>query len=706
MTSPFHCVAEAYRAQGYSVIPLVARSKRVIIKEWSRYCTELADDDTFAHWMAWPESNIGLCLGSASGVFALDYDIDRNGLHKQIQAIVPASPCVKRGAKGFTAFYRYDGQRSAGYKSDGVTVIDILAGGKQTVIPPSRHPDGMDYEWDGLSLLQVSRDDLPVITASQMAEVGRLFKTHEPRYTPPVDFNFDSDADIDTALQYVRADDYDTWVRMGMALKDHLGEAGFGLWDAWSSRGNKYGGSGETRKKWQSFKSQGISVATVFYEAMQAGFKPRPMTREEVKSVIEAGGNMTTEKKSTSFLDNIPGLPGLIAEHINASAGYKQPLLALATALATAGTIMGNRVISRENNVKTNIFAIGIGESASGKDHAMTCAQTILKECGLINLVMGEPASGSGLMDSLHKNGEVALSLIDEFGYFFAGITGKNTPKHLLEIKSAWLQLYNGGRVMGKDFANKDGKNPRKDIENSCYSMSTITTPDKFYGALTSDDALDGLMSRFLVFETHDFPIKWRQERKADDLPSSLRAAIETWAKAGVGGNMPGAYNPVYIPMDPEASDFITEITEKYRTKSMELTKAGAHWGAVYARLGHNARKIAVIAHEGQSITMPVMQWALQVAEYCADVIIEALKNKVSDNEQEKMLKRIKDICKRKANKENIVSHRDVVQATSSMKPRDRADIIRDLITLGFFEACEGEKPKRGPTPIFYKIII
>lgn len=39
---------------------------------------------------------------------------------------------------------------------------------------------------------------------------------------------------IREALQFIPSTDRDTWLRMGMAIKSELGEAGFELWDNWS----------------------------------------------------------------------------------------------------------------------------------------------------------------------------------------------------------------------------------------------------------------------------------------------------------------------------------------------------------------------------------------------------------------------------------------------------------------------------------------
>ncbi len=66
-----------------------------------------------------------------------------------------------------------------------------------------------------------------------------------------------------------RADDYEEWVNIGMALQAGIGDQGLSLWDQWSARSPKYN-AGECERKWKSFKPNGkITFATLGYFAQQ-----------------------------------------------------------------------------------------------------------------------------------------------------------------------------------------------------------------------------------------------------------------------------------------------------------------------------------------------------------------------------------------------------------------------------------------------------
>ena len=81
-----------------------------------------------------------------------------------------------------------------------------------------------------------------------------------------------SDADtIAEALRFVPADDRETWLRIGMAVKSDLGDSGFSLWDDWSATASNYK-EAAARDVWRSIKTGPVGVGTLFYIARQHGY--------------------------------------------------------------------------------------------------------------------------------------------------------------------------------------------------------------------------------------------------------------------------------------------------------------------------------------------------------------------------------------------------------------------------------------------------
>jgi len=82
------------------------------------------------------------------------------------------------------------------------------------------------------------------------------------------------------ALQWVSSDDYDTWVRFGLALR-HWDEArGRAAWDAWSASSAKFDPAAQDRT-WESLEPRGdVTLGSIYHEAVQWGWqRPAPEPR-------------------------------------------------------------------------------------------------------------------------------------------------------------------------------------------------------------------------------------------------------------------------------------------------------------------------------------------------------------------------------------------------------------------------------------------
>lgn len=72
-------------------------------------------------------------------------------------------------------------------------------------------------------------------------------------------------------LSYIPPDDYDEWLKVGMALKQE-GEP-VEIWDEWSRSSSKYR-PGDCEKRWRSFDSSEITGGTLYHLAVQYGYQP------------------------------------------------------------------------------------------------------------------------------------------------------------------------------------------------------------------------------------------------------------------------------------------------------------------------------------------------------------------------------------------------------------------------------------------------
>lgn len=94
-----------------------------------------------------PEVNIGFLTGSPSDLLCLDID-DNEGMALLGQLDIPWRDTWQyRTGRGLRVLYRHQGSGPTGIITRGSASIEVLGDGRQSVLPPSQHPNGSEYRW-------------------------------------------------------------------------------------------------------------------------------------------------------------------------------------------------------------------------------------------------------------------------------------------------------------------------------------------------------------------------------------------------------------------------------------------------------------------------------------------------------------------------------------------------------------------------------
>jgi hypothetical protein len=89
--------------------------------------------------------------------------------------------------------------------------------------------------------------------------------------TAPSELLLGSTDRVANVLAYVNTfNDYESWLKVGMAVKDELGDAGFDIWDKWSAQADNYNAE-IMADKWESFKGSGVGFGSVVNMARDNG---------------------------------------------------------------------------------------------------------------------------------------------------------------------------------------------------------------------------------------------------------------------------------------------------------------------------------------------------------------------------------------------------------------------------------------------------
>jgi hypothetical protein len=162
--------ALAYAGFGWRVIPLhsplpgggctcgrpacTAAGKHPRIKAWQRDAS-VDPDQIRAWWKQYPEANVGLLMGQASGVIAIDVD-PRNGGEEALAELVarygalPATVTALTGGGGIHYLFAAPSGRPVKKNNNGAALgpgLDLQGEGSLIVAAPSLHASGAHYKW-------------------------------------------------------------------------------------------------------------------------------------------------------------------------------------------------------------------------------------------------------------------------------------------------------------------------------------------------------------------------------------------------------------------------------------------------------------------------------------------------------------------------------------------------------------------------------
>lgn len=183
-----------------------------------------------------------------------------------------------------------------------------------------------------------------------------------PQQTSSYESTLTEDEELERAadaLSYMDADDYDTWVEMGMALKAEFGERGRAVWDTWGSSSSKYDPK-KADEKWASFKREGLGIGTLYLRAKQNGYvppKPEPKTTEQSQKAEDGqsaqwGEFYSLDKPSVpKFPRDV--LPGELGDYAKALSKFSQTPLDLAASMLL-GAVSTAAMQSYDVRVKDN----------------------------------------------------------------------------------------------------------------------------------------------------------------------------------------------------------------------------------------------------------------------------------------------------------------------------------------------------------------
>jgi len=357
--------------------------------------------------------------------------------------------------------------------------------------------------------------------------------------------------EIQLLLEQVPSDDYDTWIKVGMALKTYQKTNSikmFDVWDEWSKKSLKYETEELCKQKWESFGKGDttIDVGTLIYFAGEYGgditiVKAKQLdqfansgfadetanidtdasfTEEDIEHLKRqnklALQNLSTSDKigallrktdnniykldSDTFFNRCPNKFGAIFRQLLKDARHKQPSILFGSLLAAVSHLKATSHICTDMGWYCTNYIACFAPTSSGKNYGKTLMLNALEEAGSFHNTIEEFASTQTLIARIAMSSTKTLfQLTDEASGFFT-LPNEKTPAHLEKSIDVITKLWSKGNdsyISSGTLTNKF-----KDaytIKNPKLNILTLSQPATLENLSGTSLLTRGFLPRFLI---------------------------------------------------------------------------------------------------------------------------------------------------------------------------------------------------------------
>lgn len=710
MTSPYALVGEKLIDNGYSAIPIMPGTKRPGdyrmkdwwgTSEWQRYCDRLPTTIETELWGAWPDA--GVCVPLDHQLKVIDIDTDDSELMAAVLSVLPDSEVKKRGNKGFSAFYR--GSRaivSAPFSVGKTRVVDLLAYGRQTVLPPTIHPDtGQPYHWLGTETLEtVAIDALPILP-DNVAEL--LAAALEPFGYEPQDEHHRLVAGEgtdywrkvnDTALKNLPA-----WVPSLGLKKCHKSGPGYRAIADWRGEVNS-NAKGEalsihpngitdwgTSQNYTPIDLVMLATGGDLYHATAflcerlgikdegiddgfdiAGFVARAMSKSEPvdKPLIAPKPAERVEPNPTNTIDTVraprgvvdpfylPNQGGLIEEvsqYILETARAPVPEFATIASISFLSAFFGRRYVT-PTELGLNVYMIGIAGPGYGKDHPRRAIEMLGHSSGMSHLIGPNDVTSDSAIEKTVRRRPCFVMPFDEVGVLFQSMGGKNASSWARSIRKSLLELYSKSTAVwtGKEKADEKQDSSGDPVWFPTVSMLGMSTPTEFYAGITESNFGDGFMARLTIIGATKQPKRQNGKSLLKTPVLLVESLKKAYLAAPAKGNLAAAASrdakqkPTLHVCDWGIG--AEDRWKEYEQWQIDYMFDKPEYEGIVGRTAEQTLKIATVRAIGRNPAKPVVEledveYGYSIVQRSIDMIDEGVRKHMSSSEFETLHKTI-----------------------------------------------------------------
>lgn len=392
----------------------------------------------------------------------------------------------------------------------------------------------------------------------------------------------------------------------------------------------------------------------------------------------------------------VPGLIGEVAEWSRKRAYIQQPVFDLATGIMCASLASSNNYIVSIWDTPLSPYVMIVAPTGAGKDAPIRAIADFAHAIGLSDRVFDGFQSFYALLDVLGES-PYAMLTWDEAGRNLVAAKNANGPDYTTITHV--IKLYGAGN---KVIAATPGRNKAiPELEFPFLTVLATAQPDMLSEALDKNVEDTGFVNRFLLFDTvQEMPPLNRM--RADVFPSSIKRQ----GKMLLNHEPAPGQEFTQIGFENNKTLNMFRSFEEVQRKRVSVKKENT-----WARATQNALILAGLAAitldpHRPAITEGQANWAMEIVTWSCDCWTERLKSLGSGDRNEKETNRVEQVIANPLNYVKYASspkqHKQLAQlqagfmptsvlirVTRNVVPRRRDEILDDLHESGVIGTME-----------------
>jgi hypothetical protein len=748
--------------RGYGALPIMPGTKRpgflfagcwVGLANWQRRFNNGAPSSM--ERTRWAAGDSGLCVvGGHNGLVAIDTDTDDAIIVAALRKVLPPSPVRKCGQKGETAFYYGPKvKESKSWDIDGKRVVDLIGPGRQTVLPPTIHPETKQpYRWlTSETLEDVAPEDLPILPADIAERITAILAPLGYRPEPSFDERSGPHGDGDSPYRQLNEralGNLAAWVPELGLYRCRPARGGYEAVPIWRpSTTNR-----PTEKRHLNLKivpagirdfgaDQGYTPVdlvmaacscdcdTAFrflserigfgveidvsglvppQEPVKAAASPKPEqaqpdvqpeSKDQPKADPEPKPAPVPPCDDLEAFTHPPGLVGDIIDWVTATSRRPNRVLALGAAITVVGTLIGRRVAGPTNSA-THLYVVSIARSGAGKQHVLDAAMRLMRGAKAdAHIGPSRFHSGSAVFQRLTDQ-PVMLCIQDEVGAVLRAATSRKAGTHERQVgellRSLWGLSFT--TLSAPAWATID---TIKLVQCPAMSILGLSTPDEFTAALQGESVDNGLLNRFLALPSTIRIGETDPQLDPFVVPQHLADALHRlylWSGPESLlhiGNPQMAYAPDVLPWaSNRARDCYADFGRVVEGHIDEHPDSAPY----LARCVETGIRLATIRAAGRwgrgaTVDLDDMEWGISIAWKATQGLAEAAQDHLPENERSEMTAKLLGLIRRRRS----MRLRDIQQwLRCRLKSGEIRDILAQLVEAGEIEKIDHEYRSAG----------